>query len=226
MGRESKICPSCKEKNNPTFNVCWKCKTPFRLGNVIESEKVDTIVSVILQSSFLLVMELLKEEEFKKQKLEIVNKISIEATIFFLQLCDREIFRCVGFLKRNAMMDMVFKKIYKKLEDHDNKVLKELYGERSSKNLKEYFDYLARSAVSTGIRETYTERLAEYEAYQKLLPEKEEPPKGTLVWEFSKKISWLTADPPLPTVIMLVNLLVSNMLEPIMESFKAILETE
>ncbi len=51
-------------------------------------------------------------------------------------------------------------------------------------------------------------------------------PKGTLVWEFSKKISWLTADPPLPTVIMLVNLLVSNMLEPIMESFKAILETE
>lgn len=29
MGAESKICPTCKEQNNPTFEKCWKCLTPL-----------------------------------------------------------------------------------------------------------------------------------------------------------------------------------------------------
>ena len=29
MGAEPKICPSCKEKNNPALTACWKCHTSF-----------------------------------------------------------------------------------------------------------------------------------------------------------------------------------------------------
>lgn len=29
MKTESKICPSCKEKNNTALTACWKCKQPF-----------------------------------------------------------------------------------------------------------------------------------------------------------------------------------------------------
>ena len=34
MATESKICPSCQEKNNPTFKKCWKCKLDFETGEL------------------------------------------------------------------------------------------------------------------------------------------------------------------------------------------------
>ena len=30
-GAVSKICPRCKEKNNPSFTLCWKCSSPFNV---------------------------------------------------------------------------------------------------------------------------------------------------------------------------------------------------
>ncbi len=32
MGIDSKICPSCKEKNNPSFQKCWKCGADLMTG--------------------------------------------------------------------------------------------------------------------------------------------------------------------------------------------------
>ena len=31
---EPKICPSCKEQNNPTFAYCWKCGYDYATGKV------------------------------------------------------------------------------------------------------------------------------------------------------------------------------------------------
>lgn len=34
MEVESKICPSCQEKNNPSFSACWKCGIDFTTGKI------------------------------------------------------------------------------------------------------------------------------------------------------------------------------------------------
>lgn len=31
---ESKVCPNCNEKNNPTFQKCWKCGIDFATGKM------------------------------------------------------------------------------------------------------------------------------------------------------------------------------------------------
>lgn len=35
---ESKVCPNCNTKNNPTFNNCWKCGAAVATGNPLAEE--------------------------------------------------------------------------------------------------------------------------------------------------------------------------------------------
>ncbi len=196
-------------------------------GEMMDSqEKVDAIVMLIWQLSGFGITQLLKKEEFNKLKFETIAKISTETTLFLLHFCDREIFSFVGPQKRDVIMVGVLEKFSKKLEEHDDKVLKKLYGERSDKNLDKYFDYLSKSAFSVGFREAYNERQVEYGAYKKLYAEKGEPLKDTLVWEFGKKINLLATEYPHPVITTSVSILASEMIITCIKSLKQILEIE
>lgn len=46
MSNQFKICPSCGEKNNPTFSVCWKCCTAITAVDMKSSEKSDADVFI------------------------------------------------------------------------------------------------------------------------------------------------------------------------------------
>lgn len=56
---EVKICPSCKEKNNPTFTQCWKCGKSFlseevsSKESILENEPRKPKSKIILTLSFL-----------------------------------------------------------------------------------------------------------------------------------------------------------------------------
>ncbi|MBF0490620.1 MAG: hypothetical protein HQL15_08425, partial [Candidatus Omnitrophica bacterium] len=106
--------------------------------------------------------QLLKFDEVKKLEFEAIAKSSTETTLFLLHLCDRELFGLVGADKRKVIMDGVLEGIEKKLEAHDDKVLKQLYGEQTKENLAKHFKYLSTVAFSVGFHEAYKSSSFQY----------------------------------------------------------------
>ena len=49
MGEDNKIqfkkCPVCNEKNNPAFELCWKCGSSFATGKVTARKKVQSAIA-------------------------------------------------------------------------------------------------------------------------------------------------------------------------------------
>jgi hypothetical protein len=189
-------------------------------------EKINEIVDLIWLTSGFGMTQLLKQEEFAKLNFETVAKISTETTLFLLNICDRQIFLMVGDKKRNDIVTRVLEAIFKKLEKHDDMVLKKFYGERSNENQNQYFNYLSKSGFSVGFREIYNERQIEYSKYKKFFPEKDEPFKDTLVWEFGKKINLIAMGYPHLVVTTSICMLASDMIITCVKSLKLILKND
>ena len=154
---------------------------------------------------------LLKKEEFNKLSLETFSRIVLEFIVFYLHFCDREVFRLVGPEKRDVIMDSVLNKMFIALEKYDESLLVKMFGEKTKNNLAKYFEYWSRASVSLSLREMYNERQLEYASYKELVPLKDKPLKGTLVWEFSKRIATIVRDVPNPVTIVLINGLACDM---------------
>ncbi len=87
---------------------------------------------------------------------------SLEAMVFFLHLLDRAAFERLGPFKRRVFMDAIL--------------------EGMSKTSR------PAGLRSDAFRDLWNEKQNEYAAFQKLYPEDGEPWKGTLCWEFAKRL--------------------------------------
>ena len=108
------------------------------------NNRTEKIVELIWLTSGFGMTQLMKKEDFSKLNLETVSKISTEMTLFILHVCDRKIFSLVGSEDRKEIVSNVLDSVYQKLEKHDEKALKKLYGERTDKNQNEYFNTSVR----------------------------------------------------------------------------------
>ncbi len=188
------------------------------------NEKIDAITSLIAETTNAVLRRLSSKEEFDKLNLEITSKLVLELVLFLLHFCDRQIFCLAGSEDREIIMVGVLENVLKWLEKYDEKVLAKHFGEKTNSNLNVYFEYLSKMALSTDFRGAYNERQQEYAVYKKLFPDKDEPPKDTLVWEFSKKIVLLVKSTPAGMLIMLS--LSSDMIEAFIITLKSFFGTE
>ncbi len=85
---EVKICPSCGEKNNPTFLICWKCKSALNAGeSLIESFRgmIKEITALMVKNQYIEADSKLSklESELEKQELgtESVQKLRISCNL-------------------------------------------------------------------------------------------------------------------------------------------------
>ena len=147
-----------------------------------------------------------KEEDFKKLGPETFSDVVIEYLIYCLHICDREIFLNLGLEKRNVIIDGALEGVHDLLERLDDKFISEKYGESKNFNLSKRFEYLSKMAFSINLKAKYDERIREYSVYKNLVPLRDEKAtKGTLTWEFSKKISSMVGSTN-PVTVFVINM--------------------
>ena len=140
-------------------------------------------------------------EQLGKDNIRFVDRSSApqfvsEVVVFYMHLVDRSAFAHLGATKRKIFMDRFVLAVVRE-------VLRELSKEISADDFGE------------ALRDTYNRRQTQYAEYKTLMPEKDEPPKGTLYWEFSK-ILFGFLDDTNPVTLMLLNLLVADLTEAIL----------
>lgn len=156
--------------------------------------KIETAVTKIIWEGWSTAVDCLrKKEEFENISFDIFSKISFELIIFYMYFCDRLIFSYAGEEKRNAIIDGVFYTIFKTLDD---------YNDSDDDKNDFYLQCLAQIGSAEYLRITYNKTASEYAKYKKIISEKDESPKDTLVWEFSKKIANLLNNNPVILVII------------------------
>lgn len=119
-----------------------------------------------------------------------------EITVFYMHLIDRLAFAHLGPIRRETFGDRFVLAVLKEL-------LRELNKERSADEFGEAF------------LRAYKRRQMEYAQYKILIPDKDEPLKNTLFWEFSK-ILFGFLDDQNPATLMLLNVLLIDMTEVVL----------
>jgi hypothetical protein len=185
-------------------------------------DKIDGIVSIIFKASGYAGNHFLKNEKSNDIRLYVFSQIFVEATLFLLYFCDREIFTLVCHQERDAMLSGVLEKISKTLETHDDKLLKIMYGEQSVENLGKYFGYLSNASFSTNFMEAYGEFQIKYGVYKEWFPDDDDSFDGTLVWEFAKKVNSLINEEPNLRTIASFSSLISEMMKGVKEGITEI----
>ncbi len=90
MGVDPRICPSCKEKNNPAFTHCWKCKTAFATDESSTTKLQKTVEVQDNQGKFWFVLVLgtliVLGPEVQRfgQTLATLKRVTIPSLPFFL----------------------------------------------------------------------------------------------------------------------------------------------
>jgi len=122
-----------------------------------------------------------------------VPQFIIEVIVFYMHLVDRLAFLHFGPAKREAFGDRFIVTVVKEF-------------------LQQMSRELSADALGTALRDTYNRRQIEYATYKVLIPEKGDPLKDTLYWEFSKILFGLFNDTN-PVTLFYINILVADLTE-------------
>jgi hypothetical protein len=160
-----------------------------------KAEALVPMLGFIVSQNTKSLFEALKKENDINRKLDEANygKVFIETALFYMHLVDRIAFQYLGIEMRNTFIDAFF---------------------------IEFVEALSRQGYESGIKaaqfrscflDAYNERQEEYGKYQKMVPQENEGTKGTLFWEFEKKIaSILGSQTDILTIMLVQNNIVSS----------------
>jgi hypothetical protein len=127
----------------------------------------DRLVIGALATCSSIMEQLNKDYDIRLRDKEVAPQFIIEVAVFYMHLLDRLAFAHLGPERREVFTDRLIVAIVKV-------ILAELSKETSADDF------------CIALRDTYNHRQIEYSRYKKLIPEKDESPKDTLYWEFSK----------------------------------------
>jgi hypothetical protein len=194
------------------------------MGYSIE-EKIETISKAIWSGWYSTHKCLMKDENFNKLSLEAYSEVALEFIILYIHYCDREIYEAVETKERDIIEKGIVSDISKRLEKYDEIALNELLTKDLGGEKSVSFFYWSKVSYSNNFVNLYKERQLEYAFYKEIVPRKDESPKGTLLWEFGKKINTIVLGYPEDIVILMhSNIIAMEMLKILQASLLSTLE--
>ena len=160
-----------------------------------ETEKADLLgerlVGSATETASFIMEELGKRFNVGFRDRSWVPQFIIEVIVFYMHLVDRLAFAHLGLGGREKFADQFEIAVVKE-------VLRELNPELSADDF------------GGKLRDTYNRRQMEYAKCKALIPNKDEPPKNTLLWEFSKVLFGFLDDEN-PATLIFLNMLVADL---------------
>jgi hypothetical protein len=186
-------CLNCNKNEIDDKNFCLECLSKIHIkdfqfawdglksmnnedDNLVKKAEVLAFITIYLSERIEKEMFDWKELEIKKyKKRKYKNELAYEFLFFIVHLIDRLSFEVLGEHKRAEFMDCLIPKI-------------------ATEFILDSYNSNQKVSILHSLDLEYNKKQAEYGKYKKIMAEKDDGLRNTLIYEFSKKIAGMVSE--------------------------------